>query len=164
MISSINNFKRLSSDKIIVTINNCHNFTTIAQSSGCIIDIRKGFFIDFILDEKKSVFRNFIFINVAFNFFGSSIFWCIVNIHDMIILIILLKNRVEISKIFILIFITGDNDAERYLVVLAYLILLLILKFFLKFHSLHFFNKSFGRLWSRYIEALIADIFIIKNF
>ena len=55
----------------------------------------------------------------------------------MIVLIILPQNRIEIPEIFILIFIAGDYDAERNLLVLADLILLLVLKLLLEHELLH---------------------------
>lgn len=138
LISCIDYFEDLSSNKIIIAINNCHDFATVTQSSGSIINIWKCFFIDSILNEMETGFWNLIFINVTSYFVCSSIFWSVININDMIILIVLLKNRVQVSEIFVLIFVAWNNDTKRYFTILTYLVFLFIFKFFLKFHSLHF--------------------------
>lgn len=133
MILSIDNFKWLSSNQIIIAINNGHDLTTITQSSCGIVDIWKGLLIYFILNEQKPRFRDLIFIDVTFYLLGCSVFGSIVNVNNVIIFIILLKDWVQVSKIFVLIFITWNNDTERYFAILTYLIFLFIFKFLLKF-------------------------------
>ena len=132
MILSIDNFKWLSSNQIIITINNGHDLTTIAQSSCGIINIWKGLLIYFILNEQKPRFRDLIFIDVTFYFLCGTVLGSIVNVNNVIIFIILLKDWVQISEIFVLIFITWNNDTERYFAILTYLIFLFIFKFLLK--------------------------------
>lgn len=161
MILGIYDFESLSSNQIVITINNGHNFTTITKSSCGIVNVWKGLFIDFVLNKQKSRFLDLIFLDVTVYFLCCSILRGIVNVNNVIILIILLKDWVQVSEIFVLIFITWNNDTKRYFAILTYLILLFVFKFLLKFQSLHFFKNSLSWLWSWNIMALITDILII---
>ena len=137
LIPGINKLKDLPANQIIIAIDNGHNLPTPAEIPRGIINIGQCLFILLILNKLHPLIRNLILLDILLNLLSSAILRGIININDMIVLIILPQNRIEIPEIFILIFIAGDYDAERNLLVLADLILLLVLKLLLEHELLH---------------------------
>ncbi len=64
----------------------------------------------------------------------------------MIVLVVLLEDRIEVSEVLVLVLVAGNDDAEGDFLVLADLVLLLVLELFLQDDLFHLLYRVLKRL------------------
>jgi hypothetical protein len=64
----------------------------------------------------------------------------------VIVLVVLLEDRIEVSEVLVLVLVAGNDDAEGDFLVLADLVLLLVLELFLQDDLFHLLYRVLKRL------------------
>lgn len=99
LINSIIQRKHLPPNKRIIPINKHHYLPWMAIIMYGVINILQRKNILFIYHYSNFLLGNISFLYISLNILSRFIWRCIVNVDDVIILVLLHKNRVEISQI-----------------------------------------------------------------
>lgn len=99
MIKGVVKFQHLTPIQRVITINYSNNLIVSAVIVDCFINVLHCFFVLLIYDDFYFVFRNFLCFNVFIDKIPSFIGRFVINVQNSVVLVVLHKNRIEISEI-----------------------------------------------------------------
>lgn len=115
-------FEDLPSAEWVVSVNESNNLSIGALFMYFFVDVLHGLFVDVVDDDFDFFLWNALLFDILFDKLTSFIRWMIIDVDNMIIWVLLHKNRVKISEIkfrFIIV-VWWYNDAEPQLEILIF--------------------------------------------
>ena len=99
MIKGIVKFQNLTSIQRVITINYSNNLIASAVIVDCFINVLHCLFVLLIYDDFEFVLWDFFFFNVFIDEIPSSIGRIVIDVQNSVVLVVLHKNRIQISEI-----------------------------------------------------------------